>query len=198
MNRLVATAVMLILGIGAVGVSQAQTGDLPDPIRETPTGWTLRLAHPAAGFHPIRDGVRVTKEQGAADEAPVSVRYERSSGAASGVAYRLPSGALDGVSTLRLEAMATPSQRLTVCLTDETGFVWSFPTVRLTDSMEVYELKLSALRADPFQNQGKAQPAEIDLGSIQTLTLLDITGFMGAPKVQCDWRIESFKAERDQ
>ena len=49
------------------------------------------------------------------------------------------------------------------------------------------------LLPDPFQNAGKRVPERPDWSDLRMLTILDIGGFLGAPAVDCTWRIESLR-----
>ncbi|HMN96368.1 MAG TPA: hypothetical protein PKC43_08665 [Phycisphaerales bacterium] len=154
---------------------------------------------------PTRPEVAIAAEPGApapadADGATgkaaaqrLTVRYHRTPGTASGTAFPLPASTLDGIDSIDLRLSADPEQRLIVALTDSEGVVWSFPPLRVGGASAEATLRLAELRPDRWQNAGKTIPAAPDLASMTLLTLLDISGHMGAPAVDCAWTIDSFE-----
>jgi hypothetical protein len=155
-----------------------------------PAGWSFS-PHTAAdekGWYPIRDGVTVAL---AGDGAAMEVSYRRESGTAAGVAFDLAPGSCTALDTIALRLSAAAKQRLWVCLTDAQGVVWSFPSIQATAEATLFTLAAADVRPDPFQNSGKQVPEQPDWAEMQMLTILDISGFMGASAVDCVWRIES-------
>lgn len=159
------------------------------PLIATDTGWRLAPVHPGGGWRPIHEGVAIAPRDPGSDDTAVVVSYERAAGVAAGVAYVLPPGATEGLASLIVSATARREQRLHVCLTDADGIVWTFPTIRLSEDGGRFELLAAAVRPDPFQNHGRTPPASPDWGAMRMLTILDITGFMGAPGIGCEWTI---------
>lgn len=144
----------------------------------------------ATGWHAIRDGVTVTR---AADGSTMDVTYHRERGEPAGIAFELAPKSSERLGTIVLRMAAAAEQRLSVCLTDGHGVVWSFPTVKATTTMQEFQFAASELRPDPFQNAGKRVPERPDWSDLRLLTILDIGGFLGAPTVDCTWRIESLR-----
>jgi hypothetical protein len=157
-----------------------------------PAGWSFS-PHTAAdekGWYPIRDGVTVALAE---DGAAMEVRYHREGGTAAGVAFDLAPGSCAALDTIALRLSAAAKQRLWVCLTDAHGVVWSFPSIQATTEAADFTLAAADVRPDPFQNSGKQVPEQPDWAAMQMLTILDISGFMGASAVDCVWRIESVR-----
>ncbi len=140
-------------------------------------------------WHPINKNVSVSSDN---STGALLVSYRRKRGAAAGVALKLSDGASEW-ETLSLHAAATPDQRLYVCLTDTGGVVWSFPPIRAKSEAASFTLAFADLKPDPFQNQGKALPAAPDLSAMTMITILDISGFMGAPEVACEWTLHTIE-----
>jgi hypothetical protein len=149
----------------------------------------------------IRTGVELASSaSGGTDSASprLDVRYTRAAQAASGVAFVLPRGAAADATAIELRIAASPRQRLLVCFTDAAGVVWTMPAISagpegidVDAPAELFTLKFSDLKPDRWQNSGKAIPARPDQATFGMLTLLDITGFMGAPEEACRWRLDS-------
>jgi hypothetical protein len=158
----------------------------------TPSGWSFS-PHTAAdepGWYPIHDGVTVAL---ADDGTAMQVSYRRAGGSAAGVAFDLAPGSCTGLATVDLRLAAAAKQRLWVCLTDSRGVVWSFPSIQATTEPTDFSLAAADVRPDPFQNGGKDVPPEPDWAEMRMLTILDISGFMGASAVDCVWRIEGLR-----
>jgi hypothetical protein len=147
------------------------------------------------GWHPIRTGIAVTSiDQGAA----MNVAYRRTRGKAAGVAFHLPAGASERLGTVTLRMSAQPDQRLSVCLTDGKGVVWTLPSIKALNEVGEFTLSAKEIKPDPFQNSGKEVPAQPDWSDMRMLTVLDITGFMGAAEADCSWRIEFVRGEEGE
>jgi len=178
----------------------AISGMLP-PLPTTDRGWRVPLGvdRPFA-WTPIRDEVNVTVPQEAnADrlvDATLRIEYGRTPQTAGGVAVILPAGACADLDMLVVRMSATPAQRLFVSLTDRDGIVWTFPTFRASAEVTKFELSIDDLKPDAFQNRGKSVPATVDLEAIVMLTIVDISGYMGAPAVDCAWSIASVEGVR--
>lgn len=157
-------------------------------------GWSFaaRSAASEPGWYPIHPGITVAPT---ADGGAMQVTYRRSRGKPAGVAFDLPAGASERLGSVALRMSAAPDQRLSVCLTDGKGVVWSFPSVKATAGAADVVLSAADLRPDPFQNGGKQVPERPDWSDMRMLTILDITGFMGAEEADCAWRIESVRGE---
>jgi len=173
------------------------------PLPTTERGWRIPLdGSGAAKWTPIRDGVRVESSRASngdsaeAEPATLSIEYTRAPRTASGVAIVTPVGAFEDLDALVIRAAATPNQRLFVTLTDGDGIVWTLPTLRLTAEESNHTLRVADLAPDAFQNQGKSVPAEPDMTSIVMLTILDISGHMGAPAEECAWTISGIEGLR--
>jgi hypothetical protein len=167
------------------------TAQVASPLIGTKNGWQLPAMDPQAGWHPTRKGVSVVAREPGTGAIAFDVSYTRDKGTASGTAFMLPKGSTGSLKSLVINASATPDQRLHICLTDTNGIVWTLPTVRLTATAETFELRAAEIGPDPFQNAGKSPPATPDWSTMQMITILDISGHMGAPSVPCQWRIES-------
>jgi hypothetical protein len=124
----------------------------------------------------------------------LTIAYDRTRGKVFGTAIPLPPQACAGVERLVLRARAERPLRVTVCATDDAGIVWTFPTVRLTDEVGSFELRLAELAPDRFQNQGKTPPAKPDPTRFVLLTLLDLAGPMGGAEEAVSYDIESLEA----
>lgn len=146
----------------------------------------------AAGWHAIRDGITVTR---ATDGSTMDVAYHRERGKPAGIAFELAPKSSERLGKVVLRMAAAAEQRLCVCLTDGAGVVWSFPTLKATTTQQEFQFAASELRPDPFQNAGKRVPERPDWSDLRMLTILDIGGFLGAPAVDCTWRIESLRGE---
>jgi len=203
-------------GVFAAGAAAPSLPELPPSER----GATIPVdqASPLR-WRGIRPGVEVTSSNGGSGSGAASgldVRYTRASKAASGVAFALPAGATANAAALELRISASPRQRLLVCFTDASGVVWTMPAIsagpeglgevgsaggsaagqvgQTTDSPargELFTLKFQDLKPDRWQNAGKTIPARPDPASFGMLTVLDISGFMGAPEEACRWRLDA-------
>jgi hypothetical protein len=164
---------------------------------KSPACWAFTPGASAegAGWYPVRNGVAVTP---AADGAAMNVSYVRTKGKPAGVAFHLTPGASERLGSIALRMSARPEQRLSVCLTDGQGVVWTFPTIKALGDVGDFMLSASEIKPDPFQNAGKQVPARPDWSSMRMLTILDITGFMGAPEAECSWRIEFVRGEEGE
>lgn len=149
----------------------------------------------AAGWHAIRDGVTVTR---AADGSTMDVSYHRDRGKPAGIAFELAPKSSERLGTIVLRMAAAAEQRLSVCLTDGNGVVWTFPTLKATTTMQEFHFAAKEVRPDPFQNAGKRVPERPDCSDLRMLTILDIGGFLGAAAVDCTWRIESLRGEEGE
>lgn len=189
------TASPAALVVAAPPTETAAAAPVIVPVEEpvaAPAGWSFS-PHTAAdetGWHPIRDGVTVALAE---DGAAMEVRYHREGGTAAGVAFELAPGSCTALDTIALRLSAAAKQRLWVCLTDAQGVVWSFPSIQATTEAADFTLAAADVRPDPFQNSGKEVPEQPDWAQMQMLTILDISGFMGASAVDCVWRIESVR-----
>lgn len=142
-------------------------------------------------WRPEGEGTDVFSENGT-----LRVRYERTRGAAFGVAILLKPGELGGCGALKIRMRATPALRPFVCLTDTDGGVWTFPTVRFDHEPGEATLWFADLRADPYQNQGRSLPARPEISKIRMLTVLDLSGHMGGAEGACVWTVESVEGVR--
>lgn len=144
------------------------------------------------GWFPIRKGIEIgqTAEGNAAE-----IRYRRDRGTASGVALSLEPGACASLEAIVLRGASAPAQRIHLCLTDAHGVVWTLPTLKLGSEIETHRVLAAEIVPDPFQNAGKTVPAKPDWSSMRMLTVLDISGHMGAPVETVAWRIESIVGE---
>ncbi|MBL9148526.1 MAG: hypothetical protein JNM94_07510 [Phycisphaerae bacterium] len=192
----VASAVVAVALVGCSSSTPAESGPAsPAAIAESTSRASTFLPTDAPGvWNPVRPGVAITVAE-AAEPKAMRVSYRRDAGKPAGVALMLEPGACNAIDAFAIRVAATPSQRFTVSLTDHDGVVWTFPTVKATSDVETYTVRLEDLRPDPFQNGGKTIPASPDLGRIKMLTILDISGFMGAPVEECTWTIESVIGE---
>jgi len=172
-------------------VSPAETSSAAPPLIATKSGWRFPAADPNSGWSPTRKGVDVSVHGPGTGSGGFDVAYTREKGVASGAAFMLPPGSMTSLKSLVIKASATPDQRLQVCLTDANGIVWTLPTMRLTGTPETIELRAADIGPDPFQNAGKSPPTSADWSTMKMITILDISGFMGAPVAACRWRIES-------
>ena len=161
------------------------------PLIATSRGWMVPAVSAESGWAAIRDGIEIVP--GTASSTSFEVAYTRDKGTTSGVAFMLPEDALSSLHALVVIASAAPDQRLFVCMTDAQGVVWTFPTVRLTGRTSTIELAVSDVGPDPYQNAGKTPPASPDWSTMRMLTILDISGHMGAPAVPCRWSIQSIE-----
>lgn len=135
-------------------------------------------------LQPIHSGVGISLAEGGA-----VVEYTRSRGKPFGVAYMLEPDTLADHQALVLDILSEPVQRLQLCLTDAQGIVWNAPAT-LEQTPGRLRFDLSRLQPDPFQNRGRTLPAAAaEPSSMRMLTVLDISGFMGAPEVPCRWTI---------
>lgn len=135
------------------------------------------------------DGTSADPGEGAA----LKVDYHRARSTASGVAFPLPAFSLDGMDAVTLTLGATPDMRILVTLTDAEGVVWAFSPIRAGAQATESVLALDELRPDRWQNAGKTIPATPTLASMKLLTVLDISGHMGAAEVDCTWTIDSIE-----
>ena len=162
-----------------------------------PPCWSFspRSAAAEPGWHAIRDGVAIAP---ADDGTTMVVTYHRDRGKPAGVAFELAPGSCARLGRVDLRLAAAAKQRLWVCLTDSRGVVWTFPTLQATATMTNFTLAAADVRPDPFQNGGKRVPAQPDWADMRLLTILDISGFMGAPAVDCSWRIDGLRGEQGE
>lgn len=154
-------------------------------------------------WRPIRDGVKVdgvsssTPVDGEAGKTAkkesVKVSYKRTRGQAAGAALMIKPGTLNGLEKLELAMLGTRTQRLSVCLTDQAGVVWTFPTVGLTENQRSsHTLKVADITPDAYQNKGKVE-AKFDARTVVMITVLDIAGFMSTTEPECEWTISEMK-----
>jgi hypothetical protein len=190
-----------VVALAACTSSEPRTAPSPAPepapaaVSESKGGSPTFLPSDTPGvWNPVRPGVAVAF---GSDRDPdvMGVTYRRDAGKPAGLALMLAPGACTAIDGFSIRAAATPSQRCTVCLTDRNGVVWTFPTVKLGAAPETHLVRLADLRPDPFQNTGKTVPQQPDLGSMTMLTILDISGFMGAPVEDCSWSVEFVRGE---
>lgn len=174
---------------GAAAASQGALASVALPLR---TG-------EAASLFPIHKGVDVR-----VDDQSVTVSYTRGRGQPFGAAYMLPgsdqpqrnhAGLLKDCTHVVLGIKTTPAIRPQLCLTDEAGNVWNAPLTKTQGDELTFDL--SAVQPDPFQNGGRTLPAKPDLSNLRMITILDISGFMGAPEASCTWTISSIELHRD-
>lgn len=143
-------------------------------------------------WNPINPAVALTTSTASdSTAARLEVTYTRARGRAFGVAFMLPFGTTASAESLRLGVRSEPAQRLVVCLTDADGFVWSFPSVKAEDSFSMHTLRFDSLKPDRFQNGGRTAPKAPDLSALGMLTILDISGHMGAAEADCRWTIDT-------
>ncbi len=164
----------------------------PRPRRVLPPHPPLPLG-PDACFRSVMASVRFsspfTPVSGSALQRVRVVEYTRSRGKPFGVAYMLEPDTLADHQALVLDILSEPVQRLQLCLTDAQGIVWNAPAT-LEQTPGRLRFDLSRLQPDPFQNRGRTLPAAAaEPSSMRMLTVLDISGFMGAPEVSCRWTI---------
>ena len=163
---------------------------------DTPAqAFAFRGGASVSGWFPIREGVGI---EGDAKAGEAVVRYERTRGTASGLAIQLAPGSCATLESLAIRGSSQPAQRLHLCLTDANGVVWTFPTVKLGAAVETHRVSSAEIVPDPFQNAGKTIPAAPDWSAMRMLTVIDISGHMGAPVEQVTWRIESIVGEEVQ
>ncbi len=177
---------------GEMSASDQQVA--PGAVAASEEAFAFRAAESLQGWFPIREGITV--ERDAATGAGL-VRYRRERGTASGIAIHLAPNACTELASLVLRGASTPGQRLHLCLTDANGVVWTFPTVKLGSEMQAHRVGAAEIAPDPFQNAGKTIPAKPDWSSMRMLTVLDISGHMGAPVEEVTWRIESIVGEEE-
>ena len=194
---LASTALMLSACSDSTRSDESSTAAPAAISQQSSTCWSFSptAAEGGTGWHPVRAGVAITPADGG---AAMSVTYHRTRGKPAGVAFHLTPTASERLSTIALRMSAAPDQRLSVCLTDGKGVVWTFPTIKALGDVGEFTLSASEIKPDPFQNAGKEVPAQPDWSSMRMLTILDITGFMGAAEADCSWRIEFVRGEEGE
>lgn len=158
----------------------------------------LKTAGPVA-WRPIRDGVKVESVNASttADGEPgkavgketVKVSYKRTRGLPAGAALMIRPGTLADLEKLELSMSSARTQRLSFCLTDQAGIVWTFPTVGLTEGQTSrHTLKVTDIAPDAYQNKGKVE-AKFDARTVVMITVIDIAGFMSTTEPDCEWTL---------
>ncbi len=207
MNRLKhssATSILAIAAVtlGVVGCAQeAETGAnspvdssvAPEVAAQTGEARVVALAMRDGArslLNPIHAGVDVRS-----DDAGAKVAYTRTRGKPYGVAYMLAPNALVECDAISVAISTQPVLRPQLCLTDAAGNIWNAPATQGAAAGEM-RFDLTRVQPDPFQNGGKVLPAKADLASVQMVTILDITGFMGGAEAACTWTISAIELHR--
>lgn len=183
-----------IAALAACTASEPRAVPAPAALAESVSTANFLPTEAPGVWNPVRPGITVTFAD-TREPAAMTVSYRREPANPAGIALMLTPNACPHLDAFAIRAAATPSQRLNVCLTDADGVVWAFPTIKLGASVETHLVRLSDLRPDPFQNGGKTIPAAPALSGMKMLTILDVSGFMGAAVEDCTWTIESVLGE---
>jgi hypothetical protein len=160
----------------------------PGAVATTSNAFSFDGGHSVEGWFPTREGVVIERDT---EGNAAMIRYERTRRTASGVAIQLTPESCAALEAIEIRGSSKPGQRIHICLTDANGIVWTFPTVKLGLESDVHRVVADEIAPDPFQNAGKKIPAKPDWNSMRMLTVLDISGHMGAAVEQVAWRIES-------
>ena len=200
---IIATALFIVSGAGctrhddesasvqtpsqaAVPAAAPARGSPAPAVSASTSGLPLRDGERAM-LNPIHAGVKVALGTDA-----VTVTYARSRGKPFGVAYMLEPGVLTDRPELLLTIKTLPALRPQICLSDAAGNVWTAPAT-MDETPGRMRFDLSRLQPDPFQNTGRTLPASADISTMRMLTILDISGFMGAAEAECEWTIEGLE-----
>jgi hypothetical protein len=154
----------------------------------------------ALAWRGIRDGITVEgiradagAKAGAGGGEQLKVSYTRTRGKAAGAALVFRPGTLAGLEKLEVKMKGTRAQRLSICLKDTAGVVWTFPSVNLRgEEITEQTLKVEEIEPDAYQNQGKVE-AKFDPATVMMVTVIDIAGYMSATEPECGWTIEGMK-----
>jgi hypothetical protein len=197
---ILATAVFMVSGAGCTrheeeSASVQTPAQVVVPAAATASANTTHAASASTLDIPLRDGARATLNpihagvKVALGTDAVTVTYARSRGKAFGVAYMLEPGSLTDRKELLLAIRTRPAMRPQLCLSDAAGNVWTAPAI-MDETPGQLRFNLSRLQPDPFQNAGRTLPAAADLSAMRMMTILDISGFMGAAEAECEWIIK--------
>ncbi|MGF1509758.1 MAG: hypothetical protein ACFB9M_09700 [Myxococcota bacterium] len=148
------------------GSSEASHAQEDQPAHAQP------LQPPAEAWVAVGEGTELHPANGR-----VEVRYERSAQKAYGAAVPFtPEPSFEG---LHIELSGQSGTVLLVSLRSRNGAIHSWPTVRAEEEPVNLWLSKDRLSWDRFQNDASPQP--FDPTHIQSLSVVDISAFMGGP-----------------
>lgn len=139
-------------------------------------------------WRPVREGVSLR-----AGDGGLGAAYRVVTGQPAGAALVVRPGTFAGIDGLRIRAGANRNAQLLVTLQDATGAVYTLPAVALrVGTPREHERFLDEATYFPPQstapNSGGLDPAEVVM-----ITLLDISGFMGADTPEVEWTVEAIE-----
>lgn len=182
-------ALLLPAGAGAQPANLAEIARSLPPVPRDAGAVRLPLGTDGAfAWRPVRDGISV-----AAAPEGLTASYRVATGQPAGAALVIPPGTFSGLRSLRLKLQGTRNAQLMVILRDAAGVSYSFPSVpvRVGDAREaeVFVSDLSYLgQASEAPDPGSFDPA----GAVM-ISLVDISGFMGAETPETAWTLASLE-----